>query len=215
MKKVKFVSGSKYKYHYYKWQFTDDEKNEIRGILKICKKDVPEKKIKNFIVYLQSLCELKKTLILDQPSRDNVRSAREVIIKDCKIALNHLRRSCGGKVSITHSETLDFFLNNKAEDNESDFLVNLMDSAALVILPLEKFINVIEKYHKEEKKKIGRKNVDSDKFIEKIRDIYIEHIGKPTTYENGAFFRIVQLALEILDLPSSDPSRAIKASLKK
>jgi hypothetical protein len=104
----------------------------------------------------------------------------------------------------------------KAPDKyEESYLVQQMDSAVEAFLPLKKFIEVIEKYHKAEGKKTGRKKANNDHFIEKVKDIYIEYIGVPTAYEDGPFFELVQAVLEALGLPCKDPSRVIKEALGK
>ena len=231
----------------YEWRLTDEEKNEIRYILR--NKARKEATIESFINYLQGLCALKK-MLLEQPERSKVRMEREHILADCKAAFGHLKRIHFHDVVTWYDETLDPFWSHQAEQEkicpecqhpftglpwrekclqcdpkpanvphttskgEEDFLGQELDAAAEAIWPLDKFIKVLEKYHKAEARKIGRKMADNDHFIRKIRDIYIEHIGKPTTTENGTFFTLVQLVLERLGLPFTDPSKAIKAALK-
>ena len=227
----------------YEWRLTDEEKNEIRYILR--NKARKEATIESFINYLQGLCALKK-MLLEQPERSEVRATRERILTDCKAAFGHLKQIHFGNVITWYDETLDPFWSHQPEQKkvcpecqhpftglpwrekcvqcnptakapqrvEDDFLVQELESVAEAIWPLEKFIKVMEKYHKAEAKKPGRKTADNSHFIMKIRNIYIEHIGKPTTTEKGTFFTLVQAVLEILGLPFADPSKAIKAALK-
>jgi hypothetical protein len=246
MEKVKISDLTNPDRYYYEWQLTKDEKNEIRSILK---DKSPQKIIDSFIHYLQGLCMLKKTMLLEQPSRSKVRLARERILTDCKAALGHLKQCEKGECITWYNETIDPFWSHLPEQkkicpecnhpfsslgglrekcvqcdptplkiphkNEDHFLVQFLDSSWAAVGPLEKFIKVLEKYHKSENKKNGRKKADSDHFIEKIRDIYIEHIGTPTTYEGGHFFEVVRVVLNLLGLPKEDPSRGIREALKK
>lgn len=244
MEKVKIAGPLHPERYRYEWQLTNDEKNEIRHILK---DKATKEKIESFIHYLQGLCGVKKTMIIDQPAISEVRLTRERILTDCKAALGHLKQCEKGRCVTWYNKTIDPFWSYQPEQkkicpvckhpftsssqrekcvqcdptsakaphkDEDDFLVQFINSSWAAVGPLEKFIKVMEKYHKEEDKKIGRKKADSDHFIRKIRDIYIEHIGKPSSYEDGAFFELVQVILNIFYLPSNDPSRAIKAALK-
>ncbi len=239
MEKVKVSSIIHPDLYRYEWKFTQDEKNEIRRILE--NKASPGD-IKDFIDLLQGLCATKK-MLLEQPPRSEVRLTREHILIDCKAVLGHMKQypitwrdetidplwghqpeqkkicpECKHEFKCFWREKC-VQCDPKAEapvrKHEDKFLLKYIKSAWAVVGPLEKFIKILEEYHKAENKIIGRKKADGDNFIKKIRDIYIEHIGKPTTYETGAFFTIVKMILEALDLPSTDPSRAIKEALKR
>lgn len=195
-----------------KWRFTEAEKKEIRRPLR---REAPKEEIERFISHLEFFCEGKKFL-LEQPPKVVTRATRERVLTDCKAALSHLKRIQRGKMQICQHETLDSFGNAKDIDHVSDFLMVSLQGAWDAIGPLDKFVSILGKYHQAEIKKIGRKSADSDHFIKKLGAIYIEHIRKrPTTYEKGAFFSVVQVILEILALPCADPSKAIKAALKK
>ena len=192
----------------YEWKFTATEKKEIRNTLE--NETSKNEDIETFIRHLEFFCHGKKYL-LEQPQRIDVREERETILKHCKAALKHLRKVERGQVQTWYTETLDSFGSGK-DDPDADFIVRGLQSAWDAVGPLENFVKLFEKYHQSEIKKDGRKPADNDHFIRKIRDVYIEHIGKPT--ESGAFFTIVTRILEMLDLPFTDPSRAIKAALK-
>lgn len=237
MEKIE-VFRTEYRSHY-EWRFTETERNEIRYILR---DQASQGDIRDFISLLQGLCVTKKAL-LEQPSRSDVRLTRERILTDCKAVLGHLKQYETTWYDETidplwghqpHEKKIcpeckhpftglawrekcvqcDPTAKAPHKKEERCFLGQYLDSAWAAAGPLEKFVKVLEKYHLAESKKIGHPKADADHFIRKIRDVYIEHISKPTAYEAGAFFTIVKMVLEMLDLPCADPSRAIKAALK-
>lgn len=191
------------------WQFTDEDKKSIEKILKkIASKD----QIEFFIRELESVCHIKM-LILKQPKPLDVRLNRKDVLRSCKKALKDLNKVIDGGTRIMRLENLNGFYGPGAKtpnDLASDFMDESYSDALNSVGPLEKFIKTLEKYHLAEKKKIGRVIADSDHFIKNIRDIYEENIGKPSTYEDGPFFSLVQTVLEILGLPFKDPSRLIR-----
>jgi hypothetical protein len=203
---------------HYEWRFTDTEKNEIRRTLRneaskekiesfihylqgLCmlKKMLLEQPQRSEVRVTREriLTDCKAALgHLRQIHRGRVitwydetldpfwshQPEQEKVCPDCK----HPFTSLGQREKCVQCDPTPAKAPHKDED---DFLIQELNSAAEAILPLEKFIKVIEKYHKAEPKKIGRKSADSDHFIKKNRDVYVEHIGRrPTTYENNAFF---------------------------
>ncbi len=247
--KIKDLNGEEL--NHYEWQFTEEEKKEIRRILK---NKAPEKNIKSFIHYLQGLCMLKK-MLLEQSKRKEIRSTREDILKDCRLALRRLRAVHRGVTVTWYDETLDPFWNYQPdqqkicpecghpfttaggrrekcvqcepsppepEKREESFLVQQIEAAGEVIQPLVKFIKVMEKYHKAENKGPGRKNADSDHFIEKIKNIYAEYIGKPSSYtksnagKGGQFFQVIAYVYSILGIKDDlTDTRALRRVVKK
>jgi len=187
---------------------TETEQNEIRRTLR---EEASKEKIEAFIHHLDFFCIAKKAHLEQSPKTD-IRATRECILIDCKAAQGHLKQIERGKMVIWHDENIDHF--GAGNDPGGDFLVEILGKAREAVGSLEKFIKVFERYHQAEVKKIGRPGADSDHFIRKIKDLYIKYIGKPTTYEKGAFFTLVKMILEILKLPCEDPSRTIKAALK-
>jgi hypothetical protein len=61
--------------------------------------------------------------------------------------------------------------------------------------------------------KRGRTDADDQGFVTAICFAYDEFIGEPTGYEEGPFFIIVTIALDIVGRPSMDPSRSIEKAL--
>jgi hypothetical protein len=210
MKKVK-IEGHHKGFYFYEWRFTEDEKHEIRRILR---NKQSEGNIKDFIRHVEFFCDGKKDLD-EHPSLKTTRATRERVLMDCKAALEHLKQLDRGEKITWNMGTLDAYgAGSAVKDPVADAIIEAHDDAWEAFGPLERFVKNFEKYHLSDIKKIGRKKADSDHFIRKIRDAYLEHIGKPTAYEKGAFFSVVQVILEIMDLPCADPSKAIKAALK-
>ncbi len=205
---------------YYKWQFTKEEREKIRDSLMLTetKKQrnlTSQEKIDGFIDHLEFICD-GWTSLLDQPHKTVVRSNREQVVSDCKKALEHLKKIERGKEILWHTDTMDSYgAGEKEPDPVGDFIVRSLDEAWAVVGPLEKFVNSLEIYHRSEKKKVGRPIADPDHLVRKIREIYTEHIGKPSASENGPFSRVVRAVLEILGKPHNYPIRAIKAACKK
>jgi len=191
------------------WRFTDEEKEAIRDILKNVKK--PKDSIEPFISHLRFFCEGKKWL-LQSPHQLDLRLTREKVLTDCLAALHHLKHIERGKVVLWTQDTLKDYGTGKG-DIVADLLIEEMKSAWEAVGPLEKFIKLLENHHQAENKKRGRKKADSDAFIKKLAEIYTEHIGKPSAYEDGPFFSLVQTVLEILGLPFKEPRRAIREAL--
>lgn len=201
------------------WIFTETEKKTIReAFLSITHKgkikvSAPEENIVRFIDNLELLCSVKKYWFADRPKRAKIRETRQHILTDCKATLGHLKLIHQCEVDISRYDNLEYF-DPEEDDPVTDFRVQSWQDAMAALHPLEKFIDTLETYHLSEEKTPGRDKADSDNFIRKIKDVYIEHIGKPTSTETGTFFKIVRVILEIFDLPFDDPSRAIRAALK-
>ena len=154
-------------------------------------------------------------MLQEQPKRRKVRATRERILIDCKASIGHLKQINRGEKETCYIDNLGLYGDgSKSPDPDGEYLVQLFDRAWDAVGPLEKFIKLLEGYHQAEDKRIGRKQADSDHFIRKIRDCYIEHIGKPTAHREGPFYDVVKVVLEILGLSYEDPSRGIKAALK-
>lgn len=211
MEKIKVYGPIHPDRYHYEWRFTKEERGEIRRVLR---DETSQEKINSFISHLEFFCNGKKSLI-EQPSKMDIRGTRKRVLTDCLAALNHLKQIERGKMITWHTENLDAYgAGTEAADPTADFLLAKLESAWEAAGALEKFVKVLDEYHSTENKKQGRPSADSDHFIRAVRDIYSQHIGKPSSYEFGAFFSVVQLILEALDLPFTDPSRLIKAALK-
>lgn len=232
-------------HYHYEWQFTPSEKEEIRNILKnkasekkinsfihylqgLCelKKQLLEQPHRLDVREARErvLADCKKALRhLKRCEKGEIVTWRDDTIDPLWSYRPEQKKICS---ECKHPFTTNSEQREKCVEceptppkapykGENDFLVEFFDSSEAAVGPLEKFIKVLEKYHKAENKKIGRKKADNDNFIRKVKEIYVEHIGTPTTYGEGSFFEVVRFVLNMLNLQSNDPSRAIRAVLKE
>ena len=215
MKKVRIKSlGGKRETPFFEWRFTDGEKDQIHEILKTVIPK-PKYRIELFMSDLEGLMMIKK-ILLEKSSKSDLRAKREKILTDCRATLGHLKNGLIGNDALWALNSLKDYgsLDNDCDLLKfSDLLEDEMFGAYEVIGPLQKFIETLERHHRAEKKKHGRPSADADAFIKMLADIYAEHIGDPSAYEDGPFYALVQAILEIIKLPSKDPSRAIREAL--
>jgi len=208
MKKAKIktehkVLDEKIAFVHYEWKFSEDEKKEIRKILQ---HRASSQNIENFIQNVQGICNGKK-LLLKQEENSEIRLERQKILNSLKSALKNIQKIRRGKAKIYKNKTLDF--------EEMSFFLQIFDASNKADLPLVELINVIQEFHDSEIKKTGRKKADSDNFIKEIADAFRKDIQEPSSYKYGPFFEIIETILSFMGLPSSDPSRAVKAALQK
>lgn len=241
MEKVKVCGPMHPKLYHYEWQLTREEKKKIRDVLKGIEKRRVESFIsylqglcglKKMLLEQPQRSEVRTTrerILTDcRAALEHLKRCEKLqavtwydetinpfwsykpeqkkVCPECK----HPFTTSGQREKCVQCDPTSPKAPPKGEDN---FLVQHLDSAWAAVGPLEKFITVLERYHKAEKKKTGRREADNDHFVRKIRDIYSEHIGKPTLYEDGPFFAVVRAALEIFDLPSAYPAKAIREAL--
>lgn len=201
-------------YSFQEWRLTETNKKDIRNVLRsLLGREVSKEKIETFMYHLEFICVFKKTLV-GQSKKAEIRAIRERILIDCKAALEHLRQINKGKTYPLHIDNIDYY--EEEGDIDDDFIFQMLDTSEKAFGPLEEFIKVIEEYHKSEVIITGRDRADSDHFVRRIKDLYIEHIGKePTAYGKGCFFTVVQKILEVVGLPHEDPSKSIRAAFKK
>jgi hypothetical protein len=205
-----YPNGKKIFLVHEEWRFTEGEKEDIKYILKNIN---PKDSIKVFINHLEFFCNAKKELS-ENPKKKELRLTREKVLTDCKAALGHLKRIEHGKVSLWVDDTVKHYGSGK-ESKVSNFLVSEFQGAWEAVGPLDKFINLLEKHHLSEDKKQGRGKANADYLVSKIKEIYLEHIGEPSEKEGEPFVELVKKTLEILNLPSQDPSRRIRDALSR
>ncbi len=203
------------------WIFTEEEKDSIReAFCQITRNgnkkfSASEEKVTHLLNRLELLCSERKYWFLDRPKRAEVRESREHTLTDCRAALNRLRLVVNCEKDLWRYDNHEYF-DSEEDDPVTDFRVQLWQDAKAALDPLEKFIKTVEAYHLSEKKSVGRDKGDTDNFIKKLRDIYVEYIGKrPTMTETGTFFTLVKAIYEILGLKIKDPSKTIRRALKK
>ena len=217
----------------YTYVFDEDEKTELDKRLQGIKNLDPEK-IKLFIQMAQRYCSSRK-IIQNYPK--NIRKNKEGILRICEDTLNYLNKVERGELWLAVCEKIsnpkepssgtfkkyppnakyEFYDHKIAylpeESRALAIMIAAQDRASAVIKPLKSFISLIELSLQAEEKKRGRKDADSTAFIKKLAEAYSRFIDKPTQYKYGPFYDIACICLEAAGLPSSDPSRAVKAAL--
>lgn len=205
--------------------FTDAEKRSIEKILKSKKTLVTQESLRHFIWELEGIASQKKYEILDTPKKTDTRTARQEIIADGKTFLKHLDViiSCkrqwvtyddlesGGGYIQDDDEFIDGRFNNPA----THIKFKVWGLADKIRQPMFEMLSALEKFNDNEIKTHGRPRADADNFVKLVADAYSRHIGKPTTYNGGIFFKIVECILMILEMHIEDPTRAVKQALKK
>jgi hypothetical protein len=187
------------------WLFTDEEKNEIRFVLK---GRASKEKIETFIDHLEHLCAIKKELI-GQPPKINLRDMHERVLKDFKAVLRHLKKIERGETILWRENTVSHY--GEVEPAESHSHLFLWDA----IPPIEEYIKVLEE--NPEEAKMFKQAADTDRFESEIANALIKDMGlDPSSDINNAFSTVVKKVREMLGVPgSTDPSKTIKAVLKK
>lgn len=193
------------------WVFSKDERDAISKTLAAT---AGPESVKEFTSHLQLICDIKRQFF-DHPSSREIFEKRGQILKDCKAALKHLRKIERGRTVITGPINLETCgTGHPQTDHEVDFILSTLQAAWAAVGPLQNFVKILEKYHKENGPVIGRKPADFDNFVKRIAEIYQKHIGTPTGYKDGPFFEIVRISLAAVGPAIEDPSRAIRRALK-
>lgn len=209
------------------WYFTDDEKKEIRRVIRRdLKPKVEKEEIDRFISQLEQYCmiekerlELREMIKADlgpgKYPKDVARKRRELILTDCKAALGHLLDVTQGRVDLAYGTTmLDIVGKGRSPNAVFGFRIDCMaDNAAKA---LAEFIEALEEYHRAEVKRPWKDHpTEGDHFFRTVAELYREHLGEPTSHVDKCFYTVVQKVLEALGLPCDDPRRTVRAALKK
>ncbi len=190
----------------YTYKFTEEEKRQIESELRSKDKIAVQK----FIGSLEEYCRSMRH-ILDGTSKAELRILKEDILTCCKKTLRHLKNIEESRIILVPSRITTFM---NLED--SRFTREMETKARYVTSGLEDFIEALEKNLKAADRKRGRKSADYNGLIKHFAIEYYKYIRQiPTTYDSGPFTGIVRIALEALGLPSIDPSRKVRAALKK
>jgi hypothetical protein len=199
----------------YELRFTDEEKGSLSDALD----KYEQKEVGRFISHLEFYCQ-DMNLMLNGPKRADLRTDLQVMVKNFKKTLHYLKRLERGKPLLSYTNTITELLENREAVSKNSKYME--DSARLrglklaweAIGPLENLIQEIENRLEAEELTIGRPKADSLGFIKAVADIFNEHLGRPTTYEDGPFAKVCRIVLEAVGLPAKDPSRAIRTALK-
>ncbi len=168
-----------------------------------------------FIIEVENCCKLMPWLKSHQGLADH-RADLEKIERNLKATTRDLKAMCQKNFNLipqTHmNDTIEPGIQAWQKNTECS------DTAYIAYGPLAKLLTIIQSAKKAlnaEKPSQGRPEADSQGLVTEMAKIFAKHIDKPTTYENGAFVEVVQIILEALNLPTKDPSRAIRKAIKE
>jgi hypothetical protein len=221
MKKVKLDEKDQTKFigdelviDQFRWVFTDGEKEDLKEEVS----QYPEEAVTYFLLRLETHCEFVKWM-KEAPTRQEHRETLEDMRKSFKKSLFYLKQIAGpdAKMSIPRLRDIDGIGSYVVQPQ---WIVGLIATQASVEDAwaarkcLERLLKIID-YWKEPKQKRGRPQDYTTKLAIATAQLYHHCFQeKPTTYYDGPFARIYRKLLDILELPSEDPSRAIKAGVK-
>lgn len=218
MEKVKISGPMHPEYYHYEWKLTEDEKENLREILK----DFKNHCVKDFIAHFEYLCQCVMVLsdeneTYKRPSKEN----RKVKIKDTVKILNQALKEIK-RIKRFHIEAavpydlIDLF-EEKAHWIDSP---GKTQSLAIGIeRDLTELIDIF-KSSPDLQPKRGNPTI-RESFGAAIASAYMEHIGRPTTTisrpnsRKGQFYDILSFAFEIVGLPSIDVSKTARAVCPK
>jgi len=216
MEKVK-ISGPIHRERYhYEWKLTQDEKENLREILK----DFKPHCVKDFIPHFEYLCQCVLTVsegregTYKRPSkedhRDNIRDA----IKTLEEARAVVKKIKKGRL-------YSFLPYSLKEPSEYDWGASLTESQSLAFgidRQIGELINIF-KNSPDFLPKRGNATIRED-FGAAIADAYMEHLGRPTTTistnpQKGQFQNTLSFAFKVVGLPNEDVSKIARAVCPK
>ena len=197
--------------------FSDEERNRIIDLVKMQKPDC-QCWIDSFIFKLEIDCQwllwIKKTsskLDHDGLLRDGLKSfeksikiLKKIVNLNFYIPMNAIIDADQTEKEISHP-VFETFVDQVAAKKSVLLANNALE-------PMEHLVKILKLYQPQ---KTGNRQRISTKFIRQFSETYRLFIGEPTQYRDGLFFDIVRIVFEIVGIPHSDPSKAIKAALQE
>ncbi|MBK5278531.1 MAG: hypothetical protein JJE09_06675 [Bacteroidia bacterium] len=183
--------------------------------------------ITEFISSILPICRYKYNCVHEVNTSSDIRKNRKGIIKSLNITLSLLRYMTAPK------ERLDKFYINIADNIIPNCkiltgfeiirpewyykFISVHENAGLLIDNIDNFLTEFMGFDKSLNKiySKGRKQADFDDFYRQIAEVYLLHIGKPTTQKDGEFMNVMRIINKAVGIPSEDPSRGVRQALKK
>jgi hypothetical protein len=235
VKRVEFnphLTGLRAELHF---EFTDEEKHEIRGIFKKinrrrqASKDIADpERLREFVELLEVICNLMKDILESSPER---KKGIKAVLENCKNALPYLNQIADRQLILPPIRGV--VMDQTAEQQNTPFASLEALGASLGELEkfnseccrrasdaaasLRAFIEITEECLKRETRKRGLKTADylRDDLLRHMARGYSRCTGKsPTSYKYGPFMNLVRIAYRAVGLRSADPSERVRAVLK-
>ncbi len=201
------------------YHFTEKEKTDLLFALK----KFDQSKVEIFINKLAFICHQKISL-REFPTVEEIKSYVKPMLNSFRKTLKYLQYLEHG--SLNPGTKTYFYLYDKVGGKESstpqdhsgknDLAMMAWNAAGIAKDDLDLVISLVEDQIKNWTKKGGRPTAGNDNFCFSVAELYVECFNKtPTTNQDGPFFVIIKLSLEILGLPNADPSRMVRQAVKR
>ena len=205
----------------YEYQFTAEEIDRLA----IALEGYDAKRVKDLIRHLEFSCQdLKHITTYGGPKRgeayrDRV-SALNTLTKTVRLLKNMQYAKGGGAFVADWTRSLLQLHQNRAavssREYPEDVHSKIFPLLSKTITALEEIINTIEeRAESEERGERGRPDADALGIAQTIAQLLQKHLDiMPTAYPGGVFANIVRICLEAVNLPYTDPSRAIRQAVE-
>ena len=219
MEKVKISGPIHLEHYHYEWKLTNDERENIREILK----DFKPHCVKEFIPHFEYLCQ--SVMVLSDEVETYKRPSKEGRKEKIKSTLNILNQALKEIKKIARNRfeaVIPYDLVDLFEENGGLWADCAMKSQSLAIGIERQLKELIEIFNSSPDliPKSGNSTI-RENFGAAIADAYMEHIGRPTTTvsrpnsRKGQFYDILSFAFELVGLPSKDVSKTARAVCPK
>lgn len=194
--------------------FTNEERQKI--IHALSHKLYPEEAVESFILQLEFNCNW-----LIWQNNNNVKKRidhREKLDETIKVlekAKGSLEELADNKFYIPFQRELDPRAGRFSPQSITSVIAAkfIVSKSIEVIDEIGSLIEACHFYHEDKKNKRGRDKSPISVFVEFAANLYNNFFGRPTNYEDGPFFKIIQICLEGSGMKFQDPSRAIRSAI--
>jgi hypothetical protein len=194
------------------YQFTEEEKERIFDELQRYREK--DGAIEQFIKMTERDCNWA-IWMREAQSRTDHRMILDDTIKNIKNSIYDLKRIC--RCDIYFPIQRDFEIGTEPCVNMETLISciaqqGLVEESAYAVKHLNNVLKILESY-KEAPGKRGAPEAFQTKLVRQMAFNFNMIFEKPTSYKGHPFFQVVCTIFEILDLPSEDPSRAVRKAL--
>ena len=189
---------------------------DLQSIPKEDQGKIREALLDNFILHVEEQCRFFLDYIKRMPPAKHYIELDKVL-KHLNLCMEDLEKIASGEFFTARHYHVNE-MNEEISEAKSVVRDQLCDHAGDALKPLRNIENLLKMLSKELETplKTGRRTVDlGSSLIDKIAELYRKDLlAKPTTYPQGPFTQVVKAVLNILDLPTEDPSRQIRKAAK-
>jgi hypothetical protein len=200
--------------------FTAEDKDYLRRELEKFESETVEK----FLLHLEIYCQNQLMLTESSITKAKHKKKLEKMKGSFELTLKYLRMIEKGKIEIDYipylrkiykkSEVETITITSKdplpPDVKESDYW-SACEAQEYLYRLTQSIKDSLKQNHD---RKPGRPKPSTDRFVKFVAEIYDEYFEKPTNYQDGPFYSVVQFALEKVKLPHKAPRRAIEKALK-